>query len=105
MKKWLAGCMLGGIFLTSNISPVFAEEVISQTEVSITFVRQISPGELPGMEGNISNSPSIVIAKPTSSKNLPKTNEQVRSTPPLLVFLFVGCSCLLWQCRNRKDEN
>ena len=98
--------MLGGVFLTSNVPAVLAEEAMSQTEVSITLVRQISSSELPGMEGNASKPHSIVIAKPASSKNLPKTNEQVRSMTPLLGFLFLGCSCLLFQCgNNRKDEN
>lgn len=105
MKKWLVGCVGCAILLNINFFPAFAEERTSKTEVSVTFVQHISPGELPGIEVKASIPASLLIAKHADFKTLPKTNEQVPLITPLLGFIFAGYSWSLWQFRNRKDVN
>ncbi len=108
MKKLLIGCMLSGTLLINSVVPVSAVETTAQTDISITLVRQVSAGSLPGIEESHKKPSSITIAKPAikpvSGKNLPKTNEQIETFYPFLGFTFIGCSWILWHFRDRKEE-
>ena len=103
MKKLLIGCLIGSALITSYL-PVFAEDTVERTDISITFVRTVSSGELPGVEEKPANGSSITIAKPAKYQNLPKTNEEKQLLSPFLVFLFVSCGWILWHFRDRKGE-
>lgn len=103
MKKLMIGCMLGSMLIANHVIPVFAEDAVGKTDISITFVRPVSSGNLPGMEGKPVNSSSITIAKPAKYQSLPKTNEKAQLLSPFLGFLFISCSWLLWHFRNRKE--
>ncbi|EME3519419.1 LPXTG cell wall anchor domain-containing protein [Enterococcus faecium] len=108
MKKLVIGSLLGSFMFLNSACPVFAKETkpsTGNTPISITLVRPISSGALPGHEGEASGTPVYSpIVKPTMSQRLPKTNEQRTMFFSFLGFLLVGCSYLLYYFKNRKEE-
>lgn len=91
--------------MTSSVVPVFAEETTAQTEVSVVLSRQVSAGNLLGIEDNYENLSSILITTPETYQDLPQTNEKIEQLYPFLGFVFVGCSWIMWHFRTRKEAN
>lgn len=94
MKKLVLGCLIWGSFMIGD-SQVQAD-IVTKTDVSVTFTRPISSDKLPGQD---------IVAKPDSltNKKLPQTGDQVNFYYSVLGGTLLGSGLYLYRFSKKKE--